>query len=237
MNVKLKRLALVIAAIAIVAGLLTGSAYAAPTTSGNDWIQGVDWEDPKEDETTTAAPTTAAPTTVAPTTAAPTTVAPTTAAPTTTASPPSDEQIDVSGKKIWEHGGNPLDKRPDSITVIVQADGVTVIQRLVTATDHWAWSFKLPKYDKDGKGIIYTVDEVRIEGYVKKVEGYNLTNVYMPGRNTDEPYPPDARPGGRPNTSDDSNLSLWLALMGASLVGMALIIIIPRRKRREKNRS
>jgi LPXTG-motif cell wall-anchored protein len=209
MDVKIKRLALGIAAIAIAAALLASGTYAAPVTPDDSWIAAEDWEDTKDDEPET------------------------TAAPATTP-PPGDEQIVISGKKTWYHGANPAVKRPDSITVIIKADGAIVTQRLITAADHWAWSFMLPKYGRDGKEIVYTVNEARFENYVKTVDGYNLINTYMPGHNTDEPWPPGA---SLPKTDDNSNLAFWLAFMGASLFGLAFVIIILRRKRREENRS
>jgi len=209
MDVKVRRLALAVGAIALAASLLVSGTYTAPVTPDDSWLA-VDWEDAKDDEpeATTAAPA--------------------------TAPPPGGEEIVVSGKKTWDHGGNPAAKRPDSITVVIKADGAVVIQRLITAANHWAWSFKLPKYGKDGGEIAYAVDEARFEDYVKMVDGYNLTNIYMPGHNTDEPWPPGVRP---PKTDDTGNLPLWLALMGVSLAGLAAVMIILRRKRREEIRS
>jgi len=219
MNVKIKRLIIGLGLIAAVAALLSSGAHAV--TPDDSWIAAVNWEDTKEDEP----PTTAAST-------QPATLPPT---PPTEAPTPSDEI--VSGKKTWNHGDNPAASRPDSITVIVSADGVVVLRRLVTAADHWAWSFLLPKYGKEGKQVAYTVNEARMEDYVKMVDGYNLANTYMPGRNTDEPFPPGTHGGNPPKTDDNSNPALWLAFMGASLFGLALVIIILRRKQREENRS
>jgi len=211
---KAKRLALGIAAMitamTAAASLLASGTYASPVDGGS-WILAEDWEDTKDDEPTTA-----------------TTTAPIAA--------PSDEQIVVSGKKTWNHGDNPAAKRPNSITVLIKADGAVVVQRLITAANHWAWSFKLPKYN-GSREITYTVDEARFEDYVKIVDGHNLTNIYMPGHNTDEPWPPGTPGGSPPGTDDSSNPALWLALMGISLFGLALVIIPLRRKRREANRS
>jgi len=218
MGVKIKRLLTDVCTVAVAAALLAVGAYAAPGTPDDSWMAAVNWEDAKEGEPET-------------------TVASTTAQMTTTQPTPSDEQVTVSGKKTWNHGDNPVAKRPDSITVIVKADGAVVVQRLVTAADHWAWSFMLPKYGKNGRDITYTVNEARFEDYVKMVDGYNLTNIYMPGRNTDEPWPPGTSGGSLPKTDDNSNLTLWLALMGASLFGLTLVSITQRRKRREENRS
>jgi len=140
--------------------------------------------------------------------------------------PPPGDEITLSGKKTWNHEGNPMDKRPDSITVIIKADGAIVAQRLITAAEHWAWSFKLPKHNGGGGEIKYTVDEARFEDYVKTVDGYNLINTYKPGGNTDDPH--SGKPT-LPKTDDESNLALWLTLAFASLAAL-LAIIIPWKK-------
>ena len=130
------------------------------------------------------------------------------------------EEIALNGKKTWNHEDNPMDKRPQSITVIIKADGAIVAQRLITAAEHWAWSFKLPKYSADGREIKYTVDEARFEDYVKTVDGYNLINTYRPGGNTDDPFKPTL-----PRTDDESKLTLWLTLAFVSLAALALTVI------------
>jgi len=217
MDVKAMRLVLGIAAVAVAAALLVSGTYASSAASGDSWMLAEDWDDTKDDEPETTVAVATAP-----------------------VPPPNDEQITVSGKKTWNHGGNPAALRPAAITLIIIADGAVVLQRRISAADHWAWSFRLPRFNADGKEIAYTVNEARFEDYVKMVDGYNLTNIYMPGRNTDEPYPPGALvlPGGSPPRTDDgSNPALWLAFMGGSLFGLALVIIILRRKRREENRS
>ena len=209
MNLKIKRLALGMAAVAVAATLQVNGTYAAHATPGDSWIAAVDWEDTKDDE-------------------------PETTAATTTAPLPRDEQIIVSGKKTWNHGTNPAANRPDSITLIIKADDVIVIQRLITTADHWAWSYKLPKYGRDGREITYTVNEARFEDYVKMVDGYNLANTYMPGHNTDESYPSGV---SRLKTDDSNNPALWLTFMGVGFLGLVFAIIILRRKRREEKRS
>ena len=140
--------------------------------------------------------------------------------------PPSSEEIIIRGQKTWNHGGNPLAKRPASITVIIKADGDIVTQRLITAAEHWGWAFRLPKYSGDGRQIVYTVDEARFEDYVKTVDGYNLINTYKPGSNTGEIYPPGGKP---PKTDDASNLAFWLICMVLSLVALAAIVVPWRR--------
>ena len=141
-------------------------------------------------------------------------------------------EVIVSGKKTWHHGENTGDRQPEAITVMVvlKGDGAIVTQRLITANDHWAWAFVLPKYNSEGKEIVYTVNEARIEDYWKTVDGHNLINTYSPGANTDDSYP-GGPAGSGPQTDDTGNLGLWLMLMGLSFCGLAVIIFMTARKK------
>jgi len=150
---------------------------------------------------------------------------------TKTGTPQEGDEITLSGRKTWNHGANPEAQRPDAITLLIKADGVIVQQRRISAAENWAWSFTLPKYDGE-REIKYTVDEAAIENYVKTVDGFNLINTYCPDGGT----PGKPGPGTPPKTDDESNLALWLTLMGLSLGGLAAVIIISIkwRKRREE---
>jgi len=129
----------------------------------------------------------------------------------------------VSGQKTWKHGANPPGERPQSIIVVVKADDKIVTQRRITAAEHWSWSFRLPTYNAQGEKITYSVDEADIVGYAVTVDGYNLVNTFR------------GKDPGSPITSDESNLVLWLSLMGFSILGLTSVsIILGRRKRNEK---
>jgi Mg-chelatase subunit ChlD len=109
------------------------------------------------------------------------------------------DEVSVSGSKVWDDGSNALGKRPQSITVILKADGAEVERQVLNASDFIgedAWNFtfeNLPKYSYtkvDGKvtqvsKIVYTVDETANEtdttltvpaGYVKSISGNTITN-------------------------------------------------------------
>ncbi|MDQ8766003.1 Cna B-type domain-containing protein, partial [Streptococcus ruminantium] len=50
----------------------------------------------------------------------------------------------------------------------------------VTAANNWEYTFTdLPKY-ANGKEIVYTVSEEKVDGYETKVEGTNITNTHTP---------------------------------------------------------
>lgn len=90
-----------------------------------------------------------------------------------------DGEIVLTGIKTWEHGANPAENQPQSITVYAK-DGDRVVQTaVVTAQDNWQYSFQLPQYRVDGKTkIAYTIDEEAIAGYKKTASGTNLINTY-----------------------------------------------------------
>jgi len=103
--------------------------------------------------------------------------------------------LTISGTKTWADAGNES-ARPEKITVILLAGGEQLAEQVVSpdANGKWSWSFEnLPKYSA-GKAIAYTIDELEVPGYTKKVDGYNITNTYKPAV-TPSPSPtPTATP-------------------------------------------
>lgn len=105
------------------------------------------------------------------------------------------ETLTISGTKAWADAGNES-ARPEKITVILLAGGEQLAEQVVSpdANGKWSWSFEnLPKYSA-GKAIAYTIDELEVPGYTKKVDGYNITNTHKPAV-TPSPSPtPTATP-------------------------------------------
>ena len=83
---------------------------------------------------------------------------------------------EVKGTKTWKAPEGT--KLPDSITVILNQNGVKYDSKTVTAADDWTYEWKdLPLYSEDGNtAYVYEVDEVKVEGYIKSVDDYNITN-------------------------------------------------------------
>ena len=91
--------------------------------------------------------------------------------------------IKISGVKHWNDGDNRDNKRPESITINLLADGVEVAEKIVNAGEDgsWSWEFEnLLKYRQDGSEIVYTITEDAVDGYTTEVEGYNVINTYNP---------------------------------------------------------
>ena len=96
-------------------------------------------------------------------------------------------KTDVEGKKTWDDKGNQDGKRPTEIKINLMkkvGDGPVVKNetKTVTASDGWQWSWKdLPEYE-GGKKITYSITEDAVAEYTTKVDGYNVTNSYTPGK-------------------------------------------------------
>nr|WP_238482617.1 Cna B-type domain-containing protein [Lederbergia galactosidilytica] len=87
---------------------------------------------------------------------------------------------EVSGEKIWDDADDQDRKRPDTITVNLLANGEEVNTTEVTAENNWQYSFiDLPKF-ANGSEIKYTVTEDPVGDYETTIEGFNITNSYIP---------------------------------------------------------
>ena len=143
------------------------------------------------------------------------------------------KSIDISGSKTWKDDNDRNEKRPDSITINLLANGVQVDSKTVTAENDWAWTFSdLPGY-KNGKQITYTITEDAVTGYETKIDGYDVTNTYKPsGDNIDKPSDDDGdKPSGddvdKPSdddvrTGDDNNLLLFMLMAFLSSMGIVV---------------
>lgn len=97
-----------------------------------------------------------------------------------------------------------------------------------------------PIYNKLGQSYFYRIAEVDAEGnafvpkdYKKLEEGLVVTNTYNPAS--------PVGPGNDDNskgvkTGDDSNFSLWMALMGLSVIGMGATWTTLAKTRKQKNK-
>lgn len=92
------------------------------------------------------------------------------------------EIITISGTKTWEDNNDQDGKRPESITINLLADGTKKTSKTVTPNSDGKWEYtfdNLPK-NRNGKAIVYTIEEIKVEGYESKVEGYNVINTHTP---------------------------------------------------------
>ncbi|MDO6344817.1 Cna B-type domain-containing protein [Streptococcus oralis] len=143
------------------------------------------------------------------------------------------EKTSVKGKKIWKGDENHKDARPSSITVKLLADGKeTGKEATVSEASGWTYEFTgLDRYKDQGTEIKYSVVEVPVKGYTSKVEGFNITNTYIPEKPTpgkpNEPGKPK-KGGELPNTGSESNQVALVA--GIALLGLGTGFLARRKK-------
>lgn len=90
-----------------------------------------------------------------------------------------DETTSVSGRKYWR--GDTAETRPDSIVVVLYANGQEVARQVVSAGQDWSYLFEeLTKYDAQGSEITYTVREDTVpEGYRVEYSGTDIINLSL----------------------------------------------------------
>ena len=84
---------------------------------------------------------------------------------------------EVEGEKIWEDFADKWNLRPDTITINLLVNGEEVEDIVISEEDNWEYKFaNLPKYDKNGNEIKYTVSEDKVKGYITIIDGNIITN-------------------------------------------------------------
>lgn len=93
---------------------------------------------------------------------------------------------DISVIKKWDDKKNQDGLRPESIKVNLLADGVKYLEKELTASNNYSYTWKDLDKTKDGKEVKYTVEEKEVtpKYTVNTVEGPNgvftITNTYTP---------------------------------------------------------
>lgn len=164
-------------------------------------------------------------------------------------SPITKKIVSVTGTKRWE--GNDIvgkasseadDKkagvatkkdtkkvyRPSSITLRLYANGVEVAKTTTNAKKGWAFSFDdVNALDENGKEVTFTIKEDKIKGYIFSQDepqvGENTIVINVKNTVGD----PSAQ------TSDESNIFIWMSLAGVSAVLLLIVVFIPAKKKKK----
>lgn len=99
---------------------------------------------------------------------------------------PEPEMIEITVTKVWEDYGNKFDLRPRSITVQLMAGDTPCGDSVVinsNGTDRWTHTFIVPKTDKNGNDIEYSVREFSVDHYVTSYDptSFTITNTLKTG--------------------------------------------------------
>src|SRR5690625_2663551 len=96
------------------------------------------------------------------------------------------EQTSINVVKAWEDANNQDGNRPASITVKLLANGEETDKEVVLSEDNnWQADFSELDVNANGEAIVYTVEEVTVEGYETTIsgtaaDGFVITNTYEP---------------------------------------------------------
>ncbi len=127
--------------------------------------------------------------------------------------------IDLPIQKVWLDSNDKAGKRPTTITIHLYADGTMIETVTVRAAANGSWGYTfedLPMY-ANGKQIKYTVTEDSVKGYYTSITTNKDGSILI--RNSTTPI-----------TGDESNAGLWIALIGASVLGLGAVAFFLFRK-------
>ncbi len=101
--------------------------------------------------------------------------------PTPTPTPEPPEFVDVPVVKVWGDNNNADGNRPVSITVYLHANGTVIANAVLSEATGWEHTFtELPALDDAGAEIVYTISEQPVPMYETVINGYTITNNYVP---------------------------------------------------------
>ena len=80
---------------------------------------------------------------------------------------PQEPTTSVTVTKVWDAPEGTV--LPESVRVAIYADGTQVSENVLSDRNNWTWTEELPVAMEDGTPIVYTVDEVKVEGYEKTI--------------------------------------------------------------------
>ena len=136
------------------------------------------------------------------------------------------ELINVTVVKVWNDGDNVSGQRPDSVTVVLLADGDAISSATLSVSNNWTYTFEgLDKYRNNGTLIKYSIDEVDVgvPGYTTVIT--NSTPYYWIVNNT---YVPDVNKTANETHvfyHDSVSYNITITNIGTGVYNQTLIVI------------
>ena len=91
--------------------------------------------------------------------------------------------ISLTVNKKWDDDNNRDGKRPESVTFRLHRGEEVIDSAELNEGNGWSYTFEgLDKYDLDGNEVAYNITEDAVSNYSTKIDGYNITNTYTPGK-------------------------------------------------------
>lgn len=132
-----------------------------------------------------------------------------------------DGRISVPVTKKW------VGKEADHAVVDLYADGQKIDSRKLSRDNGWQYTFKDLDQYKDGKEIVYTIREEKVDGYSSTIvgsvrNGFVIINTYNKKENPDKKEGPRSKEQAPKKmkgtkTGADSRLALYTSLFAVSL--------------------
>ncbi len=96
------------------------------------------------------------------------------------------EVTELNVTKVWDDNNNQDGLRPVSVIVELFADGVKVNETTLSADNNWKFTFPNLPVKKEGKVIVYTINELSIEAYDVVVANETAYDWYVTNNHTPE---------------------------------------------------
>ncbi len=94
-----------------------------------------------------------------------------------------NKRTEVTVTKKWKDSGNTWGLRPDSVTIRLLANGTEVAHAVVSGeltAESWTYTFTDLPIEDGGAAITYTVTEDPVRNYSTEIDGFTVTNEYVP---------------------------------------------------------
>ncbi|MBQ1341170.1 MAG: Cna B-type domain-containing protein, partial [Erysipelotrichaceae bacterium] len=102
----------------------------------------------------------------------------------------TSEETELTVTKVWDDANDQDGYRPESVTVNLLANGKKIKSVTLDESNKWTYTWhKLPKKEKKGQVIVYTVEEEPVEHYETEISinkgkngnfEYDVTNTHVP---------------------------------------------------------
>ena len=133
------------------------------------------------------------------------------------------QQRDIYVHKTWDDRDDYEGLRPDSVTVILYANGDPVDEVILDESNEWEFTWEGLNYNESGTMIEYTIEEEAVEGYDTEIQGsvdkgFEIINTHSGTGGDVTPIDEDVPVIDNPQTAD--NIYIYIAMIIACLMGL-----------------
>ncbi len=140
-------------------------------------------------------------------------------------------EIKIKVEKLWEDENNKYSKRPENVVLQIKNGEEVISEMYVSEKNNWSCEFVVPKYDKDGNEIKYTVDEKETsEFYEKVIDGYKVINRYIEENNEDSNINNEIKKDEENIDTSDINILMYVVIFTLSILAIGIYLAILKKK-------